>query len=115
MTGERAYLVGTGAMIGFALAYALPSVAGLPLVIYEPLAHRFSLGLPAGGVTLGYFGQVLWGLLGGLLGSLLGAGMGFGAARRGRSLTEATSILAAAWALTALALVGAYFTWLNWP
>ena len=111
MTGERAYLVGAGAVIGFALAYALPALAGWPLAIYEPLAHRFSLGLPAGGVTLGYFGQVLWGLLGGLL----GAGMGVGAAWRGKSLTEATSILAVAWALTALVLVGAYFTWLNWP
>jgi hypothetical protein len=111
VTGERAYLVGAGAAIGFAVAYALPIVAGLPMVIYEPLAHRFSLGLPAGGVTLGYFGQVLWGLLG----ALFGAGVGLGAARRDRPLTEATTILAGAWALTALVLVGAYFTWLNWP
>lgn len=111
MTGERAYLVGAGAVIGFALAYALPIVAGWPLAIYEPLAHRFSLGLPAGGVTLGYFGQVLWGLFGGLM----GAGMGFGAAWRSKPPTEASSILAGAWALTAFVLAGAYFTWLNWP
>lgn len=115
MTGERAYLLGAGAVIGFALAYALPIVAEWPLAIYEPLAHRFSLGLPAGGVTLGYFGQVLWGLFGGLCGGLIGAGMGLGAAWRGKPLTETTSILAAAWALTALLLVGVYFTWLNWP
>jgi hypothetical protein len=115
VTGERAYLVGAGAVIGFALAYALPIVAGWPLAIYEPLAHRFSLGLPAGGVTLGYFGQVLWGLSGGLIGGVLGASVGLGAAWRRKPVTEGAAILAGAWALTALVLVGAYFTWLNWP
>jgi hypothetical protein len=34
---------------------------------------------------------------------------------RRRSLSDGAVALGALWALTALALVGAYFTWNNWP
>ncbi len=107
---DRAYLAVCAAAIGFALGYALPVYARLPNLYYDAIARRFTFGAWPGPLPLGYFGQIAWGVAGGAVGGAAGALL---ARRRARSV--ASLQLAAAWALTALALVAAYFTWNNWP
>lgn len=109
---SRVYLVGCAALIGYAIGYALPAYARLPSLYYDPLARRFLFGARPGPLPMGYLGQVIDGVLGGLVAASVVAL----ATMRGRAEPGESSLgLAAAWALTALALVGAYFTWNNWP
>ncbi len=105
----RAYLIACGAAIGFALGYSLPIFARLPNLFYDPIARRFLWTITPGAVAIGYFGQLCYGLAGALGGSGL-AGL---AARRPPS--DSMIELGGAWVLTLLTLVGAYFTWGNWP
>jgi hypothetical protein len=114
MTGTdralRDYLTGCAALIGYALGYALPIYAGLPRAIYDPIARRWLWAASAGPIPMSYLGQVLFGLFGALACGLI---MRLIAPRL--ALSARGVRLAAAWALTALALSGAYFTWNNWP
>jgi hypothetical protein len=107
----RAYLAGCAAIIGFALGYALPAFGRLANLYYDPIARRFLVGARPGPLPMGYLGQVLWGA--GC--ALAGAGATWAVVGRRRAPSESSLGLAAAWALTALVLVGAYFTWNNWP
>ena len=98
------------AAIFFALGYALPAFAQLPNLFYDPIARGFSFGARPGPLPMGYLGQILYGLVAGLT----AGGVTLFAARRRPASDEAIR-LATAWTLAALVLVGAYFTWNNWP
>ena len=110
--GSRAAVVAAAALIGFALAYAVPVVLGSSNLVYDPLARRFLVAARPAALLMGYYGQLLHGLVGALA---LGLLAGLVVARRRRPPAPATTSLLSAWALTLLALVGAYFTWQNWP
>jgi len=104
---DGAWVAIGAALCGFALAYALPVYAHLPTLLYDPQARRVSVGAFPGGVIIGYYGQLAWGAGGALAG--LGAGLALGAGHGRRAG------LFAAWALSALCGVGAWFAWNNWP
>jgi len=104
---DGAWVAIGAALCGFALAYALPVYAHLPTLLYDPQARRVSVGAFPGGVVIGYYGQLAWGAGGALAG--LGAGLALGAGHGRRAG------LFAAWALSALCGVGAWFAWNNWP
>ncbi len=107
------YLALAAAAVGWALGYALPVYARLPNVFYDPARRRFFVARSGGALPMGYYGQLLFAAAAALL---LG-GLAFAASRRRASgAISARAIgLAAAWALTALALAFAWFTWNNWP
>jgi len=108
----RAYFMSCAALIGFALAYTLPIYARLPRTIYDPVARRWAWAVNLGPIPMGYLGQIIWGLAG----ALIGAGVaGLVLARLKREPSERAYALWAAWALTAVVIVGGYFTWNNWP
>jgi hypothetical protein len=114
---ERIYFVVCAALIGFALAYALPSYAHFRNYYYDPAAHHWLWTNTPGPVPMGYYGQQLWGLSG----ALLSAGIASVVTRFLRPSSEKPEkmerahLLWGAWALTALLIVVAYFTWNNWP
>jgi hypothetical protein len=107
----RAYLALAASAIGFALGYALPIYARLPSLFYDPLARRFIFGPKPGPLPMGYLGQIGWGLVG----ALAVGGATHVLSRAKKTISDQSLLLAAAWVLTALILVGAYFTWNNWP
>jgi hypothetical protein len=109
VTPPRAYFAACGALIGFAFGYALPVYAHLPNLHYDPLAHRFLIAAQAGRIPIGYYGQLLWGAGGAAVAGAIGALLG--RTRRG----DQALLLAAAWTLSAIAIVGAWFAWNNWP
>lgn len=108
----RVYLVTCAALVGFALAYALPPYTSLPNLFYDAVHRRYLWGNRPEPTQLGYFGQILYGFAGALVAGLAAF---VATARRRKDATESTKALAAAWALAFLVLVGAYFTWQNWP
>jgi hypothetical protein len=107
-----AYIAGCAALIGFALAYALPVYAGLPRTFYDPVARRWQWSAALGAIPMGYFGQIAWGIAGALIAG--GVAMTLLSRRRARP-SERAYALWGAWALTAWIIVVAYFTWNNWP
>lgn len=106
----RALAVACAAGVGFALAYALPVYARLPSLYYDPLARRWILGAWPGPLPIGWYGQLAYGVAGAAVASSLAS-----LASRLRAPSPQVVALASAWALTALALVLAYFAWNNWP
>ena len=111
MKSERGFLVVSAALIGWAVGYALPIYARLPSLHYDPLAGRWFAGARPGPQAMGYYGQMAWGLVG----AFVGAVAALLVARAGLRLTSSRLGLMAAWALTAIGLVGAWFTFSNWP
>jgi len=110
--GDRVYFTAAAALVGFALAYALPVYARLPTAYYDPVARRWGVGRELGPLPMGYLGLCAWGVAGALVAAALTALV----VRRLRTPpSERAYVLAAAWALTIPALVVAYFTWNNWP
>jgi hypothetical protein len=110
--GARAYFIGCAAIIGFAIAFALPIYTRLPRAFYDPSARAWSWAVTLGPIPMGFVGQIIWGIAG----ALLAAGAcGLVASRMTREPSDRAWQLAAAWALSAIAIVGAYFTWNNWP
>jgi hypothetical protein len=108
----RAYFAACAALLGFVLAYVLPIYARLPKVIYDPIARRWVWAVSLGPIPMGYVGQCLWGLFG----ALVGAGVAnIVITARGDKPSSTAYGLFAAWVLTAIAIVGGYFTWSNWP
>jgi hypothetical protein len=108
----RAYFTGCAALIGFAIAYALPIYAQLPHTFYDPVAHRWAWAVHLGPIPMGYIGQIVYGAAGALIAGGVG---GLVTSRLRREPGERAWALAAAWALTAVLIVAAYFTWNNWP
>jgi hypothetical protein len=110
--GERTFFAGSAALIGFALAYALPIYARLPHHFYDPLARQWLFTRTTGPIPMGYVGQILWAIGG----ALAAAGVTWAIAGRAKSSpSDRAFVLASAWALTALAIVLGYLTWNNWP
>ena len=109
---DAGYAAGCAAAIGGALGYALPAYAHLPNLYYDPIARRFLFGGRPGAIPMGYYGQLVYALASALLCSAATYAL---VARRKQPAGSQSIGLAAAWALTALGLVAAYFTWNNWP
>lgn len=118
MSGRRALALTGAAVIGWALGYALPVYGRLPNLFYDPQHRVWFVGARTGTVPMGYYGQLLF--------ALAGAALGVGIAALALVLRRRTGGdpgpgaaggggLWAAWMLTAIALVGAFFTWNNWP
>jgi hypothetical protein len=102
-----------GSVIGFALGYTLSDFSGWRKLYYRPLARVWELtARPSTPDAMVYVGLVLWGLGGAVVGGLVVfVALRFVAADVPRRWLD----LAGAWALTAVALTGAYFTWNLWP
>ena len=108
----RAFVCVCAGAIAFALGYALPILFQVPNFYYDPLARRFFVGERAGSLPMGYYGQIAWALS---LAALVALGAWSVTGRRTREPRPGTLTLLTAWALSALVLVGVYFTWSNWP
>lgn len=106
----RAVFVLCAAAIGYPLGYALPAFAQLPNLYYDPIARQYLFGARPGPLPMGYLGQVLYGVVAAVL-----AGSVTALWSRGRPAGDSAIHLATSWTLAALLLVGAYFTWNNWP
>jgi hypothetical protein len=106
------YFAVAAAAVGFALFYALPIYARLKRPYYDPLARRWFLADHTSPIPMGYVGQLLWAVGG----ALVCAGLAFAiVSGRRRAPSDRAFALWSAWALTAVAIVVAYFTWNNWP
>jgi hypothetical protein len=110
-TATALYFAACAALIGFALLYALPIYARLVRPYYDPVARHWFLADHAPPIPMGYVGQLAWALAG----ALVCGGAAWLATSGGRAPSERVHALASAWALTALVIVAAYFTWNNWP
>jgi hypothetical protein len=108
---HRAYVIAMCAIIGGAFAYAACDWAHWPRLLYLPVQGRLALDAH-GAIAIHYFGLVLWGIAGTCTGAMLGAAL---CRLRPRTWSAQTYRLFGAWAITALALGGGYFTWNLWP
>ena len=113
MTAPRtrpSYFAACGAVMGWALGVLLPSYGRWPMLFYDPAAGRWFVARSAGPLPIGYYGLLLYGLMFTLVGAAAGGLVG---RRRGQS--DDAGWLAAAWALTAVLVSGAYYTFQLWP
>jgi drug/metabolite transporter (DMT)-like permease len=108
----RVYFSACAGLIGYVLFYTLPIYARLPRTFYDPVARRWQWARGLGPIPMGYVGQILWGIGGGVLCALVAVLI---TSRLEREPSERAYGLWAAWSLTALGIVMAYFTWNNWP
>lgn len=109
---ERTYVAACAAATAFALGYALPVYGRLPSLFYDPIARAWHAGHRQSAIPMGYVGQIAW-AVGAALAAAAIAWLASG--MRKRPLGDGGAALGALWTLVALALVGAYFTWNNWP
>jgi hypothetical protein len=97
-----------------ALGSLLPSWAGLPIPLYDPIGRSFriaTLGAPGGPhIEMGYYGIYLVALLGAIVGALIGRVL-----ERGNFARSLSQGLLDAWAFTALGMAAAYQIWTLWP
>jgi hypothetical protein len=108
---HRAYVIAMCAIIGGAFAYAACDWGRWPHFIYLPLSERVVRG-PTTAVALHYLGLVAWGTGGACVGAMLGA---IACRIAPRTWPPRLYTLLGAWAITAIALAGGYFTWSLWP
>ena len=108
---QRAYVIATCAIIGAAFAYAACEWGRWPRLTYAPLRGDLTLD-PAPGISIMYAGLVLWGLGGLVVGAVTGALL---CRLWPRPWPDRALHLFGAWAITALALAGGYYTWGLWP
>ena len=100
------------AVVGFALFYALPIYARLKRPYYDPIARHWFLADHSTPIPMGFVGQ----LLGACGGAIVCGGVAYAlVSGRRRAPSDRAFALWSAWALTAVAIVVAYFTWNNWP
>ena len=104
---HRAYVIAMSAIIGGAFAYAACEWGRWPRLTYMPLTGDVALH-PRGNVAITYLGVVAWGIGGALAGALVGALLVRLVPRPWPPLVYR---LFGAWAITAILLAGAYFTW----
>lgn len=104
----RRYFAICGAIVGWALGVLLPQYGRWPSLWLDPQTHRWFFARSPGPIPIGYYGLILWGIAGAAVGALAGAAL----ARRRR---DESFGLAAAWALTALVVAAAYYTFELWP
>jgi len=107
------YFAACGAVIGWSLGVLVPSYGRWPMLFYQP-AHpadaRWFVARSAGALPIAYYSLLLYGLLFALTGAAAGA-------LAGRRIGESADApwLGAAWALTAVLVSGAYYTFQLWP
>ena len=111
---QRTYLAACAAVIGFAMAYTLCEYALWPRLIYAPVEGVWLMGRPpVGREEVGYLGLVLWGAG--------GAAVAWTATQLVTRLLvrrpASTRLLRlfGGWAITAVFLAGAFYTWSLWP
>ncbi len=109
---QRAYVIATCAIIAAVFAYAACDWARWPRLTYLPVTGEWTLSAPAGAVAVTYLGVVLWGLGGLCVGAIIGAAI---CRIWNKPLGDRMISLLGAWAITAVLLVGAYYTWSMWP
>jgi len=109
---QRAYVIATCAVIGGALAYTLCDWGSWPKLTYLPITGELALHAPPDAVAMAYPGIALWGACGAACGALAGALL---ARIARRPWPDRTLQLFGAWAITAILLAGAYYTWNLWP
>jgi hypothetical protein len=109
---QRAFLIAMCAIIGGAFAYAACDWGRWPRLTYLPTAGELVWHAPAGAIAITYLGNVAWGAGGTAAGALAGAVI---CAVYRRALSDRVVLLFGAWAITAVVLAGAYFTWSLWP
>jgi len=110
---QRVFAIATAAVIGWSLAYALADWGGWHRLTYD--SHHGSWSWPTGPtprVPINYYGGLLWGAGGAVVGGAIAA---LAARAWGRPLPAPVIALLGAWALTGIALTGAYYTWMLWP
>jgi hypothetical protein len=108
---HRAYVIAMCAVIGGAFAYAACDWGHWPHLTYVPLSGTLVMESTRP-IAIHYLGLVAWGAGGACTGALAGAVLcrvvpGTWPAR--------VYQLLGAWAITAILLVGSYFTWNLWP
>ena len=110
---QRAHLTACAFLITYALTYVAVDYLGLPRPVYQPHLRRFVVtSNRPGPLEMGYVGGWAWAL--GL--ALVVAGVLALALGRRRAPVGSRALgLATAWAITALLVAGAYYTWHNWP
>jgi hypothetical protein len=109
---QRAYVIATCAVIGGAFAYAACDWGQWPRLAYLPTREMFTFSPPANAIMMLYPGLVAWGFGGMLTGALVGAGL---CTAFKRSWSDRVLQLFGGWAITAIVLAGAYYTWGSWP
>jgi hypothetical protein len=109
---QRAYVIAACAVIGGAFAYAACDWGQWPRLAYLPLSGELTFHAPAGAIAITYPGVVAWGLGGAACGALVGAAL---CAIVRKAWPERALLLVGAWAITAILLAGAYYTWSLWP
>jgi hypothetical protein len=110
---QRVYVAACAGVVGACLTYGLVDYARLPRLVHYQAEHELRLEARAyGAAPGGYVGLWVWALAAGVVAAALATA--FMRARR-QPLGEGALGLWLAWAMTAFGLVGAYFTWNNWP
>lgn len=109
--GQRAYVMAMCAIIAGAFAYAASDWGRWPRITYLPLTGDFTLESTSS-IAIVYLGNVAWGLGGAVCGAAVGAGL---CRAVPRTWPDHVLQLFGAWAITAILLAGAYFTWSLWP
>jgi hypothetical protein len=109
---QRAYAIATCALIGAAFAYAACDWAQWPRLTYLPVQGAWTISAHPTGIAITYIGVVAWGLGGLCIGAILGATL---CRIYRRPLSTRLTQLLGAWSITAILLVGAYYTWSVWP
>lgn len=110
---QRVYVAWCSAVAAYSVAYAAVDFLRLPRVYHFQIERTFRItNQPGGPLPSGYVGLWLWAIVAGAAVGLLAWAVTW---RSTRPLGPRGLGLAAAWALTAVALAGAYYTWNNWP
>lgn len=105
---QRAYVIAMCSIIGAAFAYAACEWGLWPRLAYLPWHGEFTFSPAPGTTAMYYLGIVAWGVGGMASGALVGAIL---VRLVPRPWSDTTLQLFGAWAITAVMLAGAYFTW----
>ena len=108
---QRAYVIAMCAIIGASFAYAANVWGQWPRLTYRVL-HGDVTFERSSSITIEFLGIVLWGIGGLVMGALVGALL---SKIFPRTWSDLVLRLFGAWAITAILLAGAYFTWSLWP
>ena len=109
---QRAFVIAACALIGGAFAYAACDWGQWPRITLLPITGEVVMKAPPGAIAMLYFGIIAWGLGGAAVGALVGVLV---CAVVKKPLPDRALQLAGAWAITAILLTGAYYTWTLWP